>query len=113
MVVIYMRLGNSLLLAVVLICGCAAPHKPPETEVDNRPLAPGDCVVIFVDPLSAEGNDNVKRFFLLDPSGDVSLLYVGKIHLAGLTPYQAAKRIHEAYVPEFYKGLNIIVRRCR
>src|SRR3569833_47145 len=102
-----MRLGFPFLLALLLTCGCVSPQKPSLREADNIPLAPGDCIAILIEPLSADGVDELTKFFQLDSTGDVSLMYVGKIHLADLTPKQAARRVHEAYVPKYYYALHV------
>jgi len=109
MVVTRMRLGISSLLALLLVCGCVSTQKPQRREVDNRPMAPGDCVSVLIELPNAQGIFTQSR--LLDPSGDVSLLYIGTIHLADLTPPQAEKQIHDAYLA-YYKELFVTVRRC-
>jgi len=105
---ICVRFGSLFALVFLLICGCVSTQKLEPMKIDTKPLAPGDCIVVVF-----ELEEPLRRQFVIDSSGDVSLFYVGEIHLAGLTPYQAAQRIYGAYVPKYYLGLNVSVTRCQ
>src|SRR6185312_4530253 len=108
LVVISMLLGNLLILNLMLVCGCVSARKVPATAIDIKPLTPGECIVVT---LIQDATDDQDMPQVLDSSGDVSLFYVGKIHLAGLTPNEAQKQIHDAYVPMCFSWLNVSVRR--
>jgi protein involved in polysaccharide export with SLBB domain len=100
--------GSLFALALLLMCGCVSTQKPEPMKVDKEPLAPGDCIVVVFDlerPL--------RQLFIIDASGNVSLFYIGEIHLAGLTPKQAAQRIYDAYVPKENLFFQVSVRRCQ
>ena len=105
-----MRLGISSLLGLLLMCGCVSTQKPQPMKVDTEPLAAGDCIFVV---FQLEEPLRKPQQFIIDSSGDISLLYVGEIHLTGLTPKQAAQRIYDAYVPKCFSMMNVSVRRCQ
>jgi protein involved in polysaccharide export with SLBB domain len=106
-----MRARILYLVVLLLLSGCASAPKP--APVDNIPLAPGDCIALFVHAPSAQKDDDTPQFYIVNASGDVSLPYFSKMHLEGLTLEQAGQRIREAYVPNYFHELIVSVRRCR
>jgi len=94
-----MRLRDSFLPTLLLLYGCVSSPVQPLKEVDNKPLAPGDCIAVS---LVQDGMDEKPKVYLLDSAGDVSLLFIPKIHLAGLTPNKAEQQIYDAYVPKYF-----------
>ena len=105
-----MRHGISLLFVLVFACGCVSSRK--QAEVDNKPLAPGDCITIVFDSTFGQTSRLPPTPQAIDSEGNIFLSLLGKIHLAGLTPAQAAERIKSAYVPKYYPDLYVSLRRC-
>jgi protein involved in polysaccharide export with SLBB domain len=49
---------------------------------------------------------------VIDSSGDINLVYISKLHVAGLTLQQATLAIKNAYVPKYYSYMYVFIRRC-
>jgi len=101
-----MRIKIFAVLGLFLLCGCIS--SPKRVEIDAKPLAPDDCVAIVI-----EIEDSTTVFRVVDSSGDISVPYVGNLHLAGMTVQQAKDRIYHELVPKYYSWMQVSVRRCR
>jgi len=86
------------LLCVVFACGCAergpkqAPASAPITPAE-APLAVGDSICVTVH--SPRGEQTFPC--VIDSQGNIPLGLMGRVHVAGFTPPQAAKEIERRY----------------
>ena len=86
-----MRTATSTSLLFLLLCGCAS--RPPLTAIPEHSLRSGDhLLVVFT-----RGNQSGEILQFIDPAGDISLPFAGKLHVAGMTSQQARQRIKTAY----------------
>ena len=89
-----MRLGICTLL--MLWVGCAS--TPQRLGTDDLLLGSGDHLVIVITNRECPDIRGV-----VDSSGDISMPFVGKLHVAGLTLGQASKTIETAYFPSCFR----------
>jgi protein involved in polysaccharide export with SLBB domain len=111
--------GFGVLLAAVLLAGCVTDGPYPPT-VDAGPfssqngtgdtsliLRPGEMVKIEFSGLPhllPPHEEQIKE------DGALTLPLIGRVEAGGKTPGQLQGEIHEAYVPRFYRNLNVVVR---
>lgn len=99
-----MRLLTSSLLSLVLICGCVSPRpQVPEREVALRP---GDRILV-----QFANHPGLEVRQVVDPGGDISLPFVVKLHVAGMTLQQVRDAVVAAYQP-IERPLEVSVFRC-
>lgn len=89
-----MRLGICTLL--LLVIGCTS--TPPRVVTDEHPLMVGDRLVIVI--TNREGPD-IRE--VVDASGNISMPFVGKLQVAGMTMQQAARAIEARYFPSCFR----------
>jgi protein involved in polysaccharide export with SLBB domain len=91
-----------------LTCGCSSVSQC-ATEEKRVSLGHGDCLeVLFRNVHTLE----VHR--LIDLEGNISLPFVEKLHVAGLTLEDAQALIHMKYHQfESYAHFDVIVSKCR
>ncbi len=101
----YFQFQIGILYVSLLWCGCVS--NPRQTATSAR-LVPGDCVVID----AAHRTGREKRYEI-DSAGDISMPFLGKVRLAGLTLAQAEERLEKAYVRRgFFRDVDLVVLRC-
>jgi len=105
-----MRFGSLSVLVLLFVCGCASTPKPSPKEVDTQPLVPGDCISAVFNLYSP---NQMSQSFVVDSSGDISLFWVGKLHVAGLTLQEAKQQIEDSCRPIDIPPLRVSVRRCQ
>jgi protein involved in polysaccharide export with SLBB domain len=79
-----------LLLLTCLMCGCA--HRSTEVVTLVRTIRPGDRLLITL-----HRGQVIERRETVGPAGDISLPFVGKFVVAGMTSHQAQTAIKVAY----------------
>ena len=97
----------------MIVCGCAQldqkpPMFDPSSARDTLPLMPGEQIDV-----SFGHRDMPDDCYLhtIDADGNIILVLIGAIHVAGLSPEAAGERIQSEYVPHYYLRLNIRVSR--
>jgi hypothetical protein len=78
------------LMLLVLVCGCAS-RSLHVTEGDGG-IRPGDCVVV---ELPGQSTPDIRR--VVDADGDLSLPFVGTLHVGGMTLPALRQAILAAY----------------
>ena len=90
------------------MAGCVSERLSPTNQGRAQPLRlmAGDRLRIELRALSPVVPLVVLEYRIAD-TGRVVLVFKVPFQLAGLTPAEAALAIHEAYVPHFYKTLEV------
>lgn len=99
--------GAAVALSAALLAGCAAPVEYPAPALPARDVAPALYVppVVTVYRLQVGDSLNLRSYFdaqlnqeaLVRPDGRISVLLVGDLLAAGLTPQQLAATVRERY----------------
>jgi protein involved in polysaccharide export with SLBB domain len=76
----------------LLLCSCAS--QPRQAPVSELALRSGECVAVH---FTNRSGPEVRQ--VIDRAGDISLPFVGKLHVAGMTPQQVEREILAAYQP--------------
>ena len=110
------RLKTFLLVGgLALLAGCAGSSVRPQqsrasTTAEAIPLALGDKIRVA----NADVNDSSGGFdTVLDSEGYAHFLLGTKVHVAGLTPSQAALAIEQAYQPKLGRVWSCTVVRVQ
>lgn len=102
-------------VTLLLLCGCATKREhssqgPAVVSERALPLAPGETVRLVPTSI-ADPPDGLEA--RIDPEGDVCLLLGVKVHVAGLTPTEAAAAIQKAYQPRYFKYWDFALVRVQ
>ena len=95
---------------VTLFSGCQSTPKFADVPQESgNVFHAGDMITIVAIPPSGDKTlipDHTER---ISDDGTVTLQYIGSINAAGKTASQLQKEIHDRYVPQYYRELNVTV----
>jgi polysaccharide export outer membrane protein len=97
------------LLAVLTFAICIVPGAVDAKFV----LGPNDRINVSILSQSIEGravaDPSVSGDYIIDPDGNISMHYIGEVHLAGLSPGEAVELLEERF-SEYYISPDVNVR---
>ena len=102
-------------LAVLILAGCASQSPRSDGTLASGskpalPLTPGEMIRLVPTSIADPPDGMV---VLIDSAGDVSPLLGVRVHIAGLTPAEAAAAIQKAYQPRYFTHWDFTVTRVR
>ena len=104
------------MVCVLVICGCAAQHThrtsiAEPSKVAAAPLAAGET--INMTSYTDRGGQGWPC--TIDAQGNIALGLLGSVHVAGLTPTEAGKKIErmwlEKTLPDWYQPVRVEISR--
>ena len=99
------------LLSTVILITCAAPHwaaaqGSTAAQVGSvAPIGPADPLNINV-----VGEPDLTNTYVVDPAGNIEVPYIGKVHVGGLTPDQAAALVQQK-LSDIYTSPQVTLTR--